>query len=116
MPLAEELLGFAPVDLGAAALVGIIVLLVLRGQLVPRRQLEDLRADRDRQLEDLRSERDTWREAHAVSEEARREAQDQAGELLELSRTAGYFFATLPRAAREVSTSADVDQAPAPPS
>ncbi|MEU9149225.1 hypothetical protein AB0D59_01395 [Streptomyces sp. NPDC048417] len=114
MAMAEELLGFAPVDLGAAALVGLIVLLVLRGQLVPRRQLEDLRADKDQQIEDLRAERDLWREAHAVSEEARRESQDQAGELLELSRTSAYFFAALPRAAREVSTSADV-QAPTSP-
>ncbi|MFJ3794922.1 hypothetical protein ACIPSJ_01400 [Streptomyces sp. NPDC090088] len=113
--MAEELLGFAPVTGGAAALVGIIVLLVLRGQLVPRRQLEDLRADKDQQIDDLRAERDTWREAHTVSEEARRESQDQAGELLELSRTSAYFFAALPRAAREVSTSAEVDQAPAPP-
>lgn len=113
--MAAELLGFSPTDIGAAALVGLIVLLVLRGQLVPRSQLEDLRADKDRQLDELRTERDTWCQAHAVSEEARREAQDQAGELLEMSRTAGYFFATLPRAAREVSASADVDSASAGP-
>ncbi|MFR0354182.1 hypothetical protein [Streptomyces sediminimaris] len=113
--MAAQLLGLSPTDIGAAALVGVIVLLVLRGQLVPRRQLEDLRADKDRQIDDLRAERDTWRQAHAVSEEARRESQDQAGELLELSRTAGYFFAALPRAAREVSSRADVDQAPTAP-
>ncbi|WP_073946536.1 hypothetical protein [Streptomyces kebangsaanensis] len=110
-----ELLGFRPADIGAAALVGLIVLLILRGHLVPRRVLEDRLADKDRQLEDVRAERDTWREAHAVSEEARREAQDQAGELLELSRTAGYFFASLPQAGREVRASADTDPAPATP-
>lgn len=113
--MAAELLGFSPTDIGAAALVGLIVLLVLRGQLVPRRQLEDLRADKDRQIEDLRQERDTWREAHAVSEEARRDAQDQAGELLELSRTAGALMTALPRAGWGVSASADLDQAPAAP-
>ncbi|MFF9215641.1 hypothetical protein [Streptomyces viridosporus] len=111
-----ELLGFTPVDLGAAALVGLVVLLVLRGQLVPRRQLEDVRADKDRQIEDLRTERDTWRQAHAVSEEARREAQDQAGELLEMSRTAGYFFNALPRpSSLEVSADAGTDQQAATP-
>ncbi|MFJ2717393.1 hypothetical protein [Streptomyces sp. NPDC087437] len=110
-----DLLGFRPSDLGAAALVGLIVLLILRGHLVPRRVLEDRLADKNRQLEDLRAERDTWRTAHTVSEEARREAQDQAGELLELSRTAGYFFTALPQAGREVRASADVDSAPAAP-
>ncbi|MFH8805467.1 hypothetical protein ACH4F6_39000 [Streptomyces sp. NPDC017936] len=111
-----ELLGFRPVDLGAAALVGLVVLLVLRGQLVPRRQLEDVRTDLVRQIDDLRGERDTWRQAHAVSEEARREAQDQAGELLELSRTAGYFFSALPSVrSREVSADAGTDQQTAAP-
>lgn len=111
-----DLLGFRPTDIGAAALVGFIVLLVLRGYLVPHRQLQDLRTDKDRQIEDLRGERDTWRKAHAASEEARREAQDQAGELLEMSRTAGYFFNALPQPRRrEVSADADVDQQTASP-
>lgn len=113
-----DLLGFRPTDLGAVALVGIIVLLVLRGQLVPRRQIEDLRTDKDQQIEDLRAERDTWRRAHDRSEEARREAQDQAGEMLEMSRTAGYFFNALPqpRRSREVSADAGMDQqTPSPP-
>ncbi|MFM9652748.1 hypothetical protein [Streptomyces galilaeus] len=112
-----ELLGFRPTDLGAVALVGLIVLLVLRGQLVPRRQIEDLRTDKDRQIDELRVERDTWRQAHIVSEEARREAQDQAGEMLEMSRTAGYFFNALPQPhrSREVSADAGMDQRPAAP-
>lgn len=113
--MAADLLGFRPTDIGAVALVGLIVLLVLRGQLVPRRQLEDLRADKDQQIEDLRKERDTWREAHTVSEEARRDALDQNDELLEMSRTAGAFMTALPRAGRGVSPSADLDQAPAAP-
>ncbi|MFJ5176733.1 hypothetical protein ACIP68_23210 [Streptomyces griseoviridis] len=113
--MAAELLGFAPVDIGAAALVGLIVLLVLRGQLLPRRAVEDLIAVKDAQIEALTAERDTWRQAHGVSEEARHEAQDQAAELLELSRTAGHFFAALPRAAQEVNTRADVEEAPTHP-
>lgn len=113
--MAGEVLGFAPTDLGAAALVTVIIVLILKGQLVPRRQVDDLLADKDRQIAALASERDTWRQAHAISEEARRESQDQAGELLELSRTAGYFFAALPHAAREVSTSAESGQASAAP-
>ncbi|MDT0477414.1 hypothetical protein RM863_35360 [Streptomyces sp. DSM 41014] len=112
MAATAELLGFAPVEIGAGALVAVIVLMILRGQLVPRRQVDDLLAVKDAQISELTTERDTWRQAHGVSEEARRESQDQSGELLELSRTAGYFFNALPRAAREVSTRVDVDQAP----
>lgn len=110
-----EVLGFRAVDLGAVALVGLIVLMVLRGQLVTRKQLEDLRADKDLQIAALIDERNTWRAAHGESEEARREAQDQAGELLELSRVATHFFTALPRAAGEVRTNADVDQTPTLP-
>ncbi len=110
-----DLLGFKAVDLGSAALVGLIVLMVLTGRLVTRKQLEDVRADKDAQITALIQERDTWREAHRVSEEARREAQDQAGELLEYSRVSAHFFAALPRAAGEVSAHAGVDQAPAGP-
>ncbi|MFD7794310.1 hypothetical protein [Streptomyces sp. NPDC059759] len=110
-----DLLGFRPTDIGAVALVGLIVLMVLRGQLVTRRQLDDLRADKDAQIAAEREEKATWREAHRVSEEARREAQDQAGELLEMSRTAGAFLTALPRAGREVSVNADLDPAHAAP-
>ncbi|MFD4786606.1 hypothetical protein ACFWN1_05890 [Streptomyces sp. NPDC058459] len=109
-----DLLGFRPSDLGAAALVGLIVLMVLTGRLVTRRQLDDVRADKDAQITAERDEKATWREAHRVSEEARREAQDQAGELLELARTAGHFYKALPQAAGEVTADA-LDQAPAGP-
>lgn len=110
-----EVLGFRAVDLGAAALVGLIVLMVLRGQLVTRKQLEDTIADKDRQIAAEREEKITWREAHRVSEEARRTAQDHASEMVELSRVATGFFAALPRAAGEVSSRAEVDQASAGP-
>jgi len=113
-----DLLGFRPTDLGAVALVGLVVLLILRGQLVPRRHIEDLRTDKDRQIDELRTERDTWRQAHTVSEEARREAQEQSGEMLEMSRTAGYFFNALPRPGRPQGVSADAgmdQQSAAPP-
>jgi len=104
-----DLLGVRPSDLGAAALVAIVVLLVLLGRLVPRSVLEDVRTDRDTRLAELAQERDTWREAHAVSEEARREAQDQSAELLELSKVAAHFFSALPRAG-EVKADAQDDQ------
>ncbi|MGW4493730.1 hypothetical protein [Streptomyces sp. NPDC004376] len=108
-----DLLGFRPSDLGAAALVGLIVLMVLTGRLVTRRQLDDVRADKDALIAAERDEKTTWREAHRISEEARREAQDQAGELLELARTATHFYKALPQAG-EVTADA-LDQATAGP-
>lgn len=110
-----ELFGIATSDLGAAALVGIVVLLVLLGRLVPRSSLTDRLADRDAQIQRLVDERDTWRSAHQLSEEARRESQDQAGELLELSRTADYLLRSLPRGG-EVTASAPMDRSVPPPS
>jgi hypothetical protein len=109
----SELLGFRPTDIGAAALVGLVVLLILRGQLVPRRQLDDLRTDKDAQIAAEREEKATWREAHLISEEARREAQDQAAEMLEMSRMGISLFNALPRAG-EVKD-AGVDQASTAP-
>lgn len=109
-----DLLGFRPTDLGAAVLVGITVLAILRGYLVPRSVVTDLRADRDKRIAELIAEVTRWRDAHERSETARLEAQAQAGELLELSRVATRFFAALPRAG-EVKTDVDVDQASAAP-
>ncbi|MGA5670090.1 hypothetical protein ACPCTG_31990 [Streptomyces pseudogriseolus] len=71
---------------GAGAIVTLIVLLILKGHLVARSVLEDVRKDRDDRIAALVTERDAWREAYRESEKARVEAQSQVGELLELSR------------------------------
>ena len=110
-----DLLGFRPVDLGAAALVAIVVLLILLGRLVPRSVLTDVRDDWDARLKEIADERDTWRTAHQVSEEARREAQDQAGELLELARTADHVLRSLPRPGEVTPRGSLLDEIPAPP-
>ena len=73
---------------GAGAIVTLIVLLILRGNLVSRAVLEDVRKDRDARIAELVAERNAWQAAHRESEAARIEAQSQVGELLELSRIA----------------------------
>lgn len=73
---------------GAGAIVTLIVLLILKGHLVARSVLEDVRKDRDDRVAELVRERNDWREAYRESETARVEAQNQVGELLELSRVA----------------------------
>lgn len=94
-----ELAGLGVIQGGAVGVVGLIVLMVLRGLLIPRRIYLD-----------MREERDTWREAHRVSEEARHVAQDQAGELLELSRTAVPLLRALPSPPLKEVDHAPVDQ------
>lgn len=90
-----ELLGVNVASGGAVALVTLVVLLIFFGKLVPRRVLDDVRADRNDRIAELAAERDTWRNAYVESEKARMEAQSQVGELLELSRTADHVLRSL---------------------
>ncbi|GGP66992.1 MULTISPECIES: hypothetical protein [Streptomyces] len=94
-----ELFGFKPADLGAAALLVVVVLMVLTGRLVPRRTYDDLKEDRN-----------DWRTAHGESEKARVEAMRQNSELIELSRTGVHLLGSLPRG----EVTADGDQTVAP--
>lgn len=87
---------------GAVAILAWVFIQVMRGRIVPRRTLDDMKA-----------ERDTWRDAHRVSEEARHIAQGQVGQLLELSRTASHVLTALPQpSGQEVTASAPVDRTP----
>ena len=100
-----EVLGVTPIQGGAVALLGLVVVLILTGRLVPRQVLLD-----------MREERDTWRAAHDASEAARQAEREQVQEMLELSRTAGHVLTSLPRPPREeVSADAPVDEAPSTP-
>lgn len=91
----SELMGINVAQGGAVALVTLVVLLIFFGKLVPRRVLEDVRSDRNDRVKELAAERDTWRNAYVESEKARLEAQNQVGELLELSRTADHVLRSL---------------------
>lgn len=63
-----------------AVLVGVVVL-ILMGRLVPRRNLNDALA-----------ERDAWKSAHRVSEEARAELNTENFKLLETARISDQFY------------------------
>jgi F0F1-type ATP synthase membrane subunit b/b' len=91
----SELLGVNVAQGGAIGLLTLVVLLILLGRLVPRSVLEDVRKDRDARVAEVLAERDTWRDAHRESEAARIEAQNQVGELLELSRTADHVLRSI---------------------
>lgn len=72
-------------NLTASGVVLLIVLMVLRGTLVTKRQLDE-----------QRQETAYWRTAHGVSEEARRMQAQQMQELLEGNRTIRAVLHALP--------------------
>lgn len=108
----SELLGVNVAQGGAAAILALVVLFILLGRLVPRSVLEDVRKDRDDRVAEIRAEKNTWQAAHRESEAARIEAQNQVGELLELSRTADRVL----RAIRGEVPGDAMDEVAAPPS
>jgi hypothetical protein len=85
-------------DLSAAGLLAIGVLLIMMGQLVPRRIVTDLRTDRDARIVEARSETDDWKAAYHDEHEARRLQGEQIGELLELAKTQDQFIRSLQNA------------------
>lgn len=72
----EMLEGIPVVGLTAPALLGIAVLLLLLGRIVPRPTLED-----------KKQEAADWKAAYEAEREARATADRQTGELLEVSKT-----------------------------
>lgn len=80
--------GLGSLPLGAltpAGLLGLLIILIALGKLVPRRTMDDIVEDRNQ-----------WREAHRTSEEARVELQQQVQELLEHSRATDAFLRAIP--------------------
>jgi hypothetical protein len=71
--------------LSIGTLLTLVFLMVMRGDLVPRRTHEETRADRD-----------TWRKAWEASEEARRVQAAQLSDLMELAKTTDSFIRSLP--------------------
>lgn len=67
-------------DIGSTALVVLFVLAILRGALVPRSAVRDIRADRDARLAEFQRTYDqqvklteTWQEAFRTSDRARQD-------------------------------------------
>lgn len=87
----------------ATALLGLVLLLVLLGKLVPRSALEDARADteqarkdRDKALEEKQREVELWRSAFINEVGTTRELSSQNSQLMEVARTADRVLRSLP--------------------
>jgi hypothetical protein len=85
-----EVWGIPVGDLSAPVLLGLAIILILRGRLVPRSTYDDLRADRDQ-----------WREAHRLSEEARLTQTRQLDAVLEVGETVKNVMNALDSVRRE---------------
>lgn len=84
-------------DLSTAGLLGLAVLFVMLGLLIPRWVVTQMRRDRDDRLAEARSETSDWKVAYQASEEARAVQAKQLGELLELAKTTDHFIRSLPQ-------------------
>ncbi|QJD53974.1 hypothetical protein SEA_GALACTICA_26 [Streptomyces phage Galactica] len=87
----------------ATALLGLVLLLVLLGKLVPRSALDDarkdaeqVRKDRDRDLAEKQKEVDLWRSAFINEVGTTRELSSQNSQLMEVARTADRVLRSLP--------------------
>lgn len=87
----------------ATALLGLVLLLVLLGKLVPRSTLDDVRkdvekaeTDRDKRLEEKQREIELWRSAFINEVGTTRELSGQVSTLMEVARTADHVLRALP--------------------
>jgi hypothetical protein len=94
--------GLMAIQGGAAGILGVAVILILTGRLVPLSVLRD-----------TQHQRDTWQEAHRVSEEARAVEREQTRELLEMARVADHVLTSLPRPGEVGHGAAGADEAAA---
>lgn len=87
-------------SMGAGTIVVLVVLMVLRGALVPRATLEDVRADRDARLSEKQREIDALRSTVEMLGATCDAQSRQVSELLEVGRTAQRVLLSLPGAER----------------
>lgn len=87
----------------ATALLGLVLLMVLLGKLVPRSHLEDaredakqVRAERDKQIEEKNREVELWRSAFINEVGTTRELSSQIATLMEYAHTANHVLRSLP--------------------
>lgn len=90
-------------NLSAVAILGATVLAILRGWLVPRKVLEEARADREARIADAQAQVADWKAAFQAAEQARQVLAGQVSELLELARATDDFIRTTPRPGRTAS-------------
>ena len=87
----------------ATALLGLVLLMVLFGKLVPRstlddsrKEIEEARKERDKRIEEKQREVELWRSAFLNEVGTTRELSSQVTQLMEVARTADHVLRSLP--------------------
>lgn len=88
-----EYTSFLTPTLGAGGLLAFAVILILRGSLIPRRVVDDMRTEKDKQI-------DTWRMAFESGQKVQETQRQQITILLEATKTTTHVIESIPRAAR----------------
>lgn len=78
--------------LGATGLLALVVILILRGALVPRSTFDTMREDKDKQIE-------IWRTAHERALQVQDEQRGQVSALVESNKVTTHVVQSLPYAA-----------------
>lgn len=86
---------------GAAAVLLLVGLLIVLGFLPSRREVRDLRADRDARLAEEKARGDEWRAAAQAQDERNDVLTGQVAELLEIGRTTNSLIEGLRRASEQ---------------
>ncbi len=79
-------------SIGSAGLLAVVVVMILTGRLVPRSNLDDLRADKDAQIA-------TWKTAYEKAVSVQDVQREHVAALLDAARTTTHVIQALPHAA-----------------
>lgn len=83
---------FLTPTIGATGLLAFVVILILRGSLIPRSTVDQMRADKDQQIK-------TWKDAYEISQRAVDLKDRQIDTLLEATRTTTHVVTAVSEAA-----------------
>ena len=96
-------LGWEPFAIGLLlTILAAFVRAVLRGSLVPRAVLEDVRQDRADRVREMAEERDKWRRAHEVSEQTRTIMAQQVERLLSTTELTNQMLSSIKSEGRQM--------------
>lgn len=87
-----EYTAFLTPSIGAAGLLTLVILMILRGSLVTRKILDDMRADKDKQI-------DTWKAAYETALAVQEVQRQQITALLDATRATTQVIQAIPKAA-----------------
>lgn len=96
----QDIVGLA----GPGAMLTLVIVAIVKGMLVPRSVLEDVRKDRDARLQEVQAVADMWKEAFQESDKRSSILAEQNRELLQQGRTTNSLIAAIPKAVEKAAS------------